>query len=30
MKRNINPNILNLDGWGPLHIAIKKGVNEAV
>lgn len=31
MKSNvIDPNYTNSDGWSPLHVAIKKGIVDAV
>lgn len=29
-KENVDPNVLNKDGWAPIHIAIKKGSVDAV
>ena len=30
LRYGVNPNTLNKDGWSPLHIAVKKGIVEAV
>ncbi|CAD8106255.1 unnamed protein product [Paramecium sonneborni] len=30
LKKNINLNALNQDGWSPLHIAVKKGNTDAI
>lgn len=30
LKNGADPNLLNNDGWSPLHLAVKKGVIEAV
>jgi ankyrin repeat protein len=30
LKHGVDPNLVNRDGWTPLHLAAKKGVNEAI
>lgn len=30
LERRVHLNILNNDKWGPIHIAVRKGQNEAI
>lgn len=30
LKYGVNPNMMNTDGWTAMHLAVKKGVHEAV